>query len=204
MVRNLVGYEVLTRDLRWLDPVLKSWIKVNRAYANVWRGKDALYWYNERPNVGALAAAAWKSGMYAVEEYAAIKHHPITKKSSGRIDLYVTAANGKAATIEAKQCWVFPKTTKRTLANWMKAALNAARLDDEEDAQKIGVVFYTMKVPIGEISEKVLKNEVERIRQIKVGALAWCFPKINRRLESEMPEHEGFVWPGVVMALNSA
>ncbi len=54
------------------------------------------------------------------------------------------------------------------------------------------------------ISEKMLKSEIERVGETKPGALAGCFPKATRMLESERPENRGFVWPGVIMALKIA
>ncbi len=85
----------------------------------------------------------------------------------------------------------------------MAAALKDAKLDLDGE-QKIGVVFYVMKVSADKINEKMLKSEIERVRKTKPDALAWCFPKATRQLESDKPELAGFVWPGVIMALKKA
>lgn len=58
-----------------MEPVLKSWLAVNQAFISGSKN-DCLYWYNERANVGAFAAAIWKAeGAHglALEEYSAKK-----------------------------------------------------------------------------------------------------------------------------------
>jgi hypothetical protein len=67
-------------------------------------------------------------------------------------------------------------------------------------ACKIGVVFHVMRVK--ESSDKILEGEVERVRETKPDALAWCFPNETRQLKS--PTHSGFVSPGVIMAMKIA
>jgi hypothetical protein len=200
MVRKVIGHDPVPVRLKWLEPVIKMWTKVHSNYADN-ETDDALYWYNERPNIGALAAAAWKTNMCAVEEYTAMKRHHITDKKSGRIDLYISNDHTSAC-IEAKQCWVSPGTRPVKFKETMTAALRDAKRDDD-GFQKIGAVFYVMKIKatVDTINEKMLKSEVERVRETKPDALAWCFPKATRLLESSRPENEGFVWPGVIMAL---
>lgn len=176
------------------------WTKVNLTYSNA-ETDDALYWYNERPNIGALAAGAWKANMYAVEEYTAMKQDRITGKRSGRIDLYL-ASDETSACVEAKQCWVAPGTHTATLKAKMASAVRDAK-KDHDASQKIAAVFYVMRVSANEITEVILKAEVERVRKIKPDALAWCFPKATRLLKSAKQEHQGFVWPGVIMALKT-
>jgi hypothetical protein len=202
MARTLIGCDRVPSSIRWLESTIKLWTKINCIYATALKEEDALYWYNERPNIGALAAAAWKTNLLAVEEYAAMKRSRITGKQSGRIDLYI-ANSSIDACIEAKQCWVTPGTRLATLEEKMNAALRDAKKDDDAH-QRIGVVFYTMRVRSYDTAESALRHEIERVREIKPDTLAWCFPKETRRLESEKPEHTGFVWPGVIMALKEA
>jgi hypothetical protein len=134
---KLIGHDPLPANaaLKWLEPAIRMWTKVHCIYAEVFKEDDALYWYNERPQVGALAAAAWKANMYALEEYATTKHHPITKKKTGRIDLYIGDHNGHSATLEAKLSWVNPDTRLEKLDAKMQWALDDARLDDDPSLQ---------------------------------------------------------------------
>jgi hypothetical protein len=203
MPRNLAGHDPLHENLHWLKPVLLQWIQINREYADAYAGDDALYWYNERANIGSLAGAAWKANIYAVEEYTAFKRPAsVTSKGSGRIDLYL-ADDHRDAIVEAKLCWVAPRTSPQTLRKAMANALKDARRDRDGE-QKIGVVFYVMRVHENRAEETALREEVERVRQINPDGLAWCFPATARPLKSDKPEHIGFVWPGVIMALKLA
>lgn len=95
----------------------RSFIRCQRDYANCFteneRVDDVGYFYNERTNIGFLAAAAWrKRGWVALEEYRYDKAHRDKSKkiSKGRADLYIYTKgdNGRVATIgiEAKQVFV--------------------------------------------------------------------------------------------------
>lgn len=43
-----------------------------------------------------------------------------------------------------------------------------------------------------------------RLAETKPDALAWCFPGITRDLRPAKKEHEGYVFPGVILALKVA
>lgn len=203
MLRDLIGSDPLPKNLEWLERTIDEWLEINCRYADVAKGQDTLYWYNERANIGALAGAAWKAGICAIEEYAALKKpKSATSKGSGRIDLYLTDES-QDAIVEAKICWVAPGTEPMKLRVKMREACADARRDHDGD-QKIGAVFYVMRVHQERVHEKTLIEEVERIRKTKPDALAWCFPAAVRNLQSERPEHKGYVWPGVIIALKVA
>jgi hypothetical protein len=209
--KNLKGFDPPHSSLEWFAPAIEQWSKTHCSYADAFQGGDALYWFNERPNVGALAIAAWKAGMYAVEEYAAKKSinpvtkrsHPTTEKKSGRIDLYVADEYGNEAIFEAKQCWVNKATSKENMQGKMENALHDARCCPP-DLQRVGLVFYVMKLKSTQVADEVLLNEVDRVRKTKPHALAWCFPGVNRQLVSDVGENPGYVWPGLIMSFRTA
>ena len=146
MARNLIGKDAVPDKLQWLEVTIQKWLNINIKYTTLFGGTDTLYWYNERANIGALAGAAWKAGLYAIEEYAALKKpKDVTSKGSGRIDLYLTDSEGNDAVVEAKICWVAPRTTEKTLRNKMTEACKDAKRDHDAKL-KIGVVFYVMRV----------------------------------------------------------
>lgn len=84
---------------------------------------DLGWFYNERPNIGFLAGAAWRiKGWVAIEEYRFDKAHPSKRNavSKGRADLFIGARLSSRVTvdlaIEAKQMFVSgPKRTKQQL-----------------------------------------------------------------------------------------
>ena len=64
-------YHVKYRPLRHLEPILKRWHDINVEYCDKY--EDAMYWYTERTNVGALSTAVWLSGSQALEEFSATR-----------------------------------------------------------------------------------------------------------------------------------
>jgi hypothetical protein len=204
LTRTLSGYDQpWPKTLAWLELAVKKWIAVNREYAEYADGGDALYWYNERAAIGSLAAGATRAGLLCLEEYVSVKTRETeTKKGSGRTDLYLTDKKHQA-TLEAKLCWMSPGSDQKTLSGIMRAACEDARCNQEE-VQKIGVVFYVVKTNKTHVAESILLKAVERVRDTNPRAIAWCFPAETRTLESEREERKDYVWPGVVMAMNVA
>lgn len=88
------------RGSRPLKAILTKWQRLLVAYANAVPG-DVAYWTSERTNVGILAAACWRLGGVALEEY-------VTKKrqGNGRVDLWMRNRRGNGFTVEAKLAWI--------------------------------------------------------------------------------------------------
>src|SRR6266705_1944474 len=88
MKRYFQDFFVDAGSLPALKPILQSWIKVQRAYADAMANEDQAWWYHERPCIGFLSAAVWKSGGVTLEEWRTDKR---SKKRSrkGRCDLYI-------------------------------------------------------------------------------------------------------------------
>jgi hypothetical protein len=100
------NYKIRKKAFSWLEPVLVQWLRVNRDYMEETDWGDCLYWYNERANVSALAAAMWRCGGFAVEEYSSSKGYGETAQKNGRVDLYLLS-NGNEAICEAKMDWIY-------------------------------------------------------------------------------------------------
>lgn len=97
---------------------------MNQFFVRQWKDvPDVPWWYNVRASVGLLAAAVWKTGGYAFEEYS-------TKKKSkvGRVDLEFGTGN-EAFIVEAKQCWLKGMTdidsANRLIEKYFAAASSA-------------------------------------------------------------------------------
>ena len=85
--------------------LLEEWILLLKRYCR-FMGDDAPYFYSERANIGVLAAAAWRAGWVALEEFGIRKH----TKQKGRADLWFWPIDqDKEEYIEAKQKWKIPK-----------------------------------------------------------------------------------------------
>jgi hypothetical protein len=111
---------------------------------------DCLYWYNERANVGSLAAAIWKQKGFALEEYNSVKGFK-NEKRDGRIDLffsYKTPNKRIDCILEAKMLWLYCNRIKSdNIGKKISIDLIAACKDAEDSLrgqnyyQGIGVVF---------------------------------------------------------------
>lgn len=98
---------------------------------NLIRGDIAL-WYRERPQVGLFAAAVWKSGGIALEEYGTTKLEAGAARR-GRGDLFIKIA-GTGYLCEAKHTWIsaadMNEACQRFAAACSAAESNAATATD--------------------------------------------------------------------------
>ena len=136
-VRDLhIGKYFLRRDSaeqyeEKLSDFLYNWRRALHEYEMVAASAaDLGYWYNERANVGFLAAAVWKMGRgnVALEEYTVQRD-----KKRGRCDLWVSFERFEIV-IEAKVMW--PKSTRSLGARINKrlerAEKQIEKLEDDE------------------------------------------------------------------------
>jgi hypothetical protein len=92
----------LSDALKFLKPVFARLRDVHQQYIDDSPKKDFPYWYSERPQVGFLAAAVWKCGGIALEEYGTNKTEDDKR---GRGDLFIKIG-GKGFDCEAKRLWL--------------------------------------------------------------------------------------------------
>ena len=171
------------KHLEPLRPILGSWYHVLKTYIKRVEG-DLPFWYLERPQVGFLAIAAWRTGWAALEEWG-------TKKSSqrnqlhGRNDLWI--GRGKIEFfIESKHTWCDihngkAKMKKALAKALVSAEVSAKELTCEPPAKKIAAVFVT---PIwkGKDRKRISKDTQEWINSCKgVGADAVALVVLDER-----------------------
>ena len=109
------------RNIGHWDALLEEWILSIERFSRITNG-DVPYWYNERANIGVLAAAAWRCGRIALEEF---QYEKIDVSSNGetdetaqnhwngRCDLWIS--NDRSAEIvEAKFKWLNMRSEKMT------------------------------------------------------------------------------------------
>ena len=85
-----------------LKALIKNWIWAMVKYIKLCK-KDIPYWWDENSNTGFLAAAAWKTGAVALEQYSVHRRGG----SKGHGDLWVTFSgkDGFDFSAEAKIIW---------------------------------------------------------------------------------------------------
>jgi len=129
-----------------LKKVLTNWFEVTTDYASEWSWKDVHWWYGERTAIGFLAAAVWKSGGVALEEYRTKKK---SKTTPGRCDLHFRLARNASYIVEAKKLtvWITDKSEKSM--NKIREALDLAHKDATrltEPEKKLGIAFVSFRV----------------------------------------------------------
>ncbi len=184
-----------------LNPIIIQWIKNINKYSEKCGSEDALYWYNERANVGILSAAAWQCGYFSLEEFSAEKRTKSKEnKYSGRIDLWISCKNTEYV-FEAKQEYVSISQRATKYEEKIERKLKSARKDavnSKEGNQKaVGLVFVVPYLPCKEKenSESLIQEFLSDIRGINYDFLAYTFPDISMHLSWD----DKYIYPGVVL-----
>ena len=168
---------------RNLNPILTQWINNINKYSEEQGSGDALYWFNERANVGVLSAAAWQCGYFSLEEYSAEKRIESKKnKYSGRIDLWISCKNTEYV-FEAKQEFVSISQRATKYEEKIERKLKSARKDAvrsrDEDQIALGLVFVVPYIPCKEKenSELLIQEFLSDISTIDYDFMAYTFPR---------------------------
>lgn len=140
-----------------LNPVFHELARIHDDYLleNTERGKlyDWTFWYKERPQVGFLGAAVWKSGGAALEEYGRAKqgYKKSGKSRKGRCDIWISLPpkNGEKPQweCEAKYKWIEWHESRRKWLNQYRKVRDAARMaakDLSNTNDRLAVVFCTI------------------------------------------------------------
>ena len=200
------GYLIKNRKgLKHWEPLLEEWLLCIERYCRVAAGEDAPFIYTERANIGVLAGAAWRCGRMALEEFQYQKGYRNKEKWNGRADLYL-ASESTEEMIEAKFGWLSLSTSER-----VQARVNAVLALAEKDAKWtrgghtgtscIAVAFLPAWLPTKHPPklEPRITAAIECLPASDCHAVAWCFPKEYRFVESSI----GNYTPGVVMAVSN-
>lgn len=200
------GYLIKNRKgLKHWEPLLEEWLLCIERYCRVAAGEDAPFTYTERANIGVLAGAAWRCGRIALEEFQYQKGYRNKEKWNGRADLYL-ATESYEEMIEAKFAWLSLSTPER-----VQARVNAVLARAKEDAKKtkgshtgtpcMAVAFLPTWLPVKQkgVLEQKIEASIKCLPASNCHAVAWCFPKEYRRVESSISNY----MPGVVMAVSN-
>jgi hypothetical protein len=195
------GVVVKQKQLKKIEPLLHEWTRCVSRYCAV-SENDAPYWYNERASLSTLAAAAWKAGGVAVEEYATFKG----KKKAGppdRVDLWFRYRRRRFV-VEAKIAWV-NLGEGRPIANAVESVRRrlGEALEDVQRCPKdgtfLGVTFVAPSIPNNRKDSRRVAALVgpflDELRKLDYGFMAWVFPQAARNFIGDDERR----YPGVVM-----
>ncbi|MEQ1795340.1 MAG: hypothetical protein ABL970_14245 [Nitrospira sp.] len=147
--------------------LVDHWRAVLNKYLSRIEEDDLPQWYNERSHTGFLAAAVWRMGGIALEEFSTSREHGnksgVAELSSGQCDLYFSVENLNCL-VEAKREWVTGYT--------------------KQDAQRI-------KKRLGE-AEKQLRTIPKPERAEQGIRLCWAVPWVRPNLSKERQDLKEF------------
>lgn len=181
----LKGFHFHSKKLPSLRPVFVNWFQVVKRLASNWRlrpEKDVPYWYFERPHVGMLAAAVWRTnGGLAFEEFTYSKGKP--KPYKGRCDLWFKYARCEYF-VEAKYCKCLiggarsnAEILKELRSKLKEAEACAQRLERTRVCHKhLAVVFVSIEIPKSRHPQAVLRAWKDELLNARFDAYAWAFP----------------------------
>jgi len=185
-------------------PLIEAWWDVMDHYVKVSRG-DLPYWWNEAGNVSFLAAAAWKIGGVAIQEYCVDRGQE--RPSKGRSDLRLYIPNIELeCEMEAKVSWAtcLDMAFKDVRASIGQASgqLKALLKDSYRAPVGIALCFVCPMVRSsldGQPIFKGLLDAFESESETEPAFLAVYEPPIGINLEDEDRTYGKCFYPGVAL-----
>ncbi len=216
MIEDIIDIKCCNK-LKGLTPVLKKWTQLVVKYSEHWPA-DPCYWYNERANIGVLAAAAWQYDHWiSIEEYSTkkIRKIPSNRRDganfSGRCDLFLASKNGRSQfACEAKQAVqsISNEQIKDEfrLINIAAAAVweDVSGLNSAEATHRVALTICVPRISIARskaaLNRDLVTEEVCRWLVCAKGipaaehGYAFVFPRRTRMLQDEGGK---YIFPGV-------
>jgi len=154
---------------------------LHHRYLKYW-DNDCAWWYNERTSTGLLAAAAWRPGEVALEEYSAEKGKR-GRTYRGRVDLYFTNGDHDFI-VEAKQAWVAISSGKygmESILQKLELACRDVSHAHEMADNRLGVVYAcpNIRQSLLKDRDRILKSWLKELKSVEADAICW--------VESENP-----------------
>lgn len=213
--------EALDRSgkLQKLEPLLWSFVETVETYCR--ETAQPPYWFNERASVSLMAAAAWRIGWIAIEEY--VTRKVLAERSDvnsptdrhGRCDLFARSPAGTRFAFEAKHVAGTPEKLRESLIVSLKAAReDASMLFATEADARVALAFAVPIFPVemldrpGAIDAEIRKvvGAAEQGSLADAGkpliggprrsTYAYTFPPGMRTTKGPAGK---FVWPGVMV-----
>lgn len=193
------------RHITPLQSVFEEYLNFLRVYAA--NHAEGAWAYRERTHVGIIAAASWKAGFLALEEWAAEKTRE-GGSGRGRCDLWIAQEN---IHIEAKHKWCNVPGSNRSsisISNTIKEAINnASHLNVEQSSGIPGHrLAFTFLAPIIEAhrdhidpdhATKIWLEQLNEIEPENRIAVVWLLPG------RKQPKLHGYHHPlGIVLVVH--
>jgi hypothetical protein len=205
--------DIKAGNIRSLDSVLNKWNKILHKYLEKTHYWDCHWWHIERAILSSFAAAVWKNGGIALEEYGLEKKR---KKQSdkkrkqdrtytGRCDLYFETGKQRFA-CEAKKitCGIGGKSNPSKTISLVKRELGKA-CDDakripKDEGRRLGMCFAVPRLIRTDIENKnkeIIKFQEAIEKEIRYSSIAMVFPKNTKKKDKDWKYH----YPGIILLI---
>jgi hypothetical protein len=196
-----------------LEGLFSKWAELHEEYtgalANAGADDGHGWWTNERANIGFIAAAAWKLGGVALEEYPArsVAHEEFVTGFLPRVDLYaqVNLENELRYIIfESKMYIAYGNVQDDNLTNGLNRNLDLAeeqfnRLhhDEKGDCELYAVCFLMLKFGCNNRPENVI-GRIHGLYDSLGGHRAQTL-FIQTYIVDQPPIYDEHIYPGIVV-----
>lgn len=178
--------------------LLQNWIKLMDEYRVT--ADDLPYWHGENANTGFLAAAAWKSGGVAIEQFYTERNNG---KSRGHSDLRICFNKQKDFLIEAKRdetskIEIIERNIRKQLD---EAKKNLKALDNKRKVQHLVSVCFSfprMQKNAKFSRDEYIKTVTEAFKKEKNIVIASYFPGNDKKKVSK-EYGDSFIYWGVLL-----
>ncbi len=193
------SHSMTTPQFNYLEGILSNWIENTDKYVDYFGGDDLPYWFNERANVGVLAAAAWQAGFVSLEEHQIEKVSGVGEDKKGRNDLYISSKEEELY-IEAKV--IFPNISN---INRLEKSINTRLKKAIDDTKKlkgnIPKAALLFIAPYSRDKKGANQLQIDNFKNLIKGhsspIKAWAFPEMAQTSSS----HDDKYYPGVALIM---
>lgn len=182
--------------------IVEAWRRIHHAYVRAQRYRDCIWWCSERSNVGALAAAAWKCNVAAVEEY-----RDVALQHLGLVDLWLATPSARSGTsIEAKLVFARIPTRRALRPAWIRLARDGLKKSVRDlvrlrksNTRRLAVLFVVPSfAAAANIKGRVRDFGAILQRELRGTRMFWCNTP-SRAAHSLGLTHQARLYPGVML-----
>ena len=190
------GMIISNPKLEFLRPVLERWFDCIDRFNAVRGDNDAPYWYDEKANLGALAAAAWMAEMVTLQQTPS-RTQTEEGERNARADLLIATSEDRAY-LQATQRW--PRVNSLNLTQALADITSDAKRISYASDLKLGCLFVAPQKAQQSATPEELQDMVDDLQKEHTCAVAWYFPYAYRKLRNEAGNYH----PGIALLLKEA
>ncbi len=190
------GMIISNPRLEFLRPLLERWFDCIDRYNAVRGDNDTPYWYDEKANLGLLAAAAWMAEMVTLQDTQTRKQLEEGERNA-RANLLIASSETRAY-LQATQRW--PRVNSLNLTQALAEITSDAKRISYSSDLKLGCLFVAPQKAQHGATPEELQDMVDDLQKEHSCAVAWYFPYAYRKLRNEAGNYH----PGIAVLFKEA